>query len=32
MVPLAWKKMNQFALPMLEKMNKALKDKLEASS
>ena len=32
MVPLSWKKLNQLALPMLEKMNKALKDKLEASS
>jgi len=32
MVPLAWKKLNKFALPILEKMNKALKDKLEASS
>jgi len=32
MVPMCWKKMNQFVLPMLEKMNKALKGKLEASS
>ncbi len=32
MVPLAWKTLNTFALPILEKMNKALKDKLEASS
>ena len=30
MVPLFWGKMNQFVVPMLEKMNKALKDKLEA--
>ena len=30
MVPLFWSKMNQFVVPMLEKMNKALKDKLEA--
>jgi hypothetical protein len=32
MVPLFWKKMNQFVVPMLEKMNKALKDKMEAKS
>ena len=32
MVPLFWSKMNQFVVPMLEKMNKALKDKLEARS
>ena len=32
MVPVFWKKMNQFVVPILEKMNKALKDKLEASS
>jgi len=30
MVPLFWGKMNLFVVPMLEKMNKALKDKLEA--
>lgn len=30
MVPLFWGKMNQFVVPMLEKMNKALKDKMEA--
>ena len=29
-VPMFWKKLNQFVLPMLEKMDKALKDKLEA--
>ncbi len=32
MVPLFWGKMNLFVVPMLEKMNKALKDKLEARS
>ena len=32
MVPLFWSKMNLFVVPMLEKMNKALKDKLEARS
>ena len=32
MVPLFWNKMNQFVVPMLEKMNKALKDKMEAKS
>ncbi|MBI3547107.1 MAG: SRPBCC domain-containing protein [Gammaproteobacteria bacterium] len=32
MVPLFWNKMNQFVVPMLEKMNKALKDKVEAQS
>lgn len=32
MVPMFWKKMNQFVVPILEKMNKALKDKLETSS
>lgn len=32
LVPLFWGKMNQFVVPMLEKMNKALKDKLEARS
>ena len=30
MVPLFWNKMNQFVVPMLEKMNRALKEKLEA--
>lgn len=30
MVPLFWSKMTVFVVPMLEKMNKALKDKLEA--
>jgi hypothetical protein len=30
MVPLFWSKMSLFVVPMLEKMNKALKDKLEA--
>lgn len=30
MVPLFWGKMKPFVVPMLEKMNKALKDKLEA--
>lgn len=30
MVPLFWGKMSLFVVPMLEKMNKALKDKLEA--
>ena len=32
MVPLFWNKMNQFVVPMLEKMNKALKEKMEAKS
>ena len=32
MVPLFWSKMNLFVVPMLEKMNKALKNKLEAKS
>ena len=32
MVPLFWNKMNQFVVPMLEKMNKALKDKMESKS
>ena len=32
MLPLFWKKMNEFVVPMLEKMNKALKDKVEAKS
>ena len=32
MVPLFWKKMNQFVVPMLEKMNNALKDKMEAKT
>jgi hypothetical protein len=32
MVPLFWNKMNQFVVPMLEKMNKALKNKMEAKS
>jgi hypothetical protein len=32
MVPLFWNKLNQFVVPMLEKMNKALKDKMEAKS
>ena len=32
MVPLFWSKMNLFVVPMLEKMNRALKDKLEAKS
>jgi hypothetical protein len=32
MVPLFWNKMNQFVVPMLEKMNKALKDKMETKS
>ena len=30
MVPLFWSKMNQFVVPMLEKMNTALKHKAEA--
>ena len=30
MVPMFWGKMNLFVVPMLEKMNKALKDKVEA--
>ncbi len=30
MVPLFWNKMNQFVVPMLEEMNNALKNKLEA--
>ena len=29
LVPMFWKKMEQFVVPMLEKMNKALKAKLE---
>jgi hypothetical protein len=32
MVPLFWSKMNQFVVPMLEQMNKALKNKMEAKS
>jgi len=32
LAPLFWNKMNLFVVPMLEKMNKALKDKLEARS
>ena len=32
MVPLFWKKMNQFVVPMLEKMNNALKDRMEAKT
>jgi len=32
MVPLFWNKMNQFVVPMLEKMNNALKDKMEAKT
>ena len=32
MVPLFWNKMNQFVVPMLEQMNKALKNKMEAQS
>ena len=32
MVPLFWNKMNQFVVPMLEKMNAALKDRMEAKS
>ena len=32
MVPLFWSKMNEFVVPILEKMNKALKDKVEAKS
>src|SRR5438067_756307 len=32
MVPLFWTKMNQFVVPMLEKMNNALKDKMEAKT
>ena len=32
MVPVFWNKMNQFVVPMLEKMNKALKNKMEAKS
>ena len=32
MVPLFWNKMNQFVVPMLEKMNTALKNKMESKS
>lgn len=32
MVPLFWGKMNQFVVPMLEGMNKALKAKMEAGA
>ena len=32
MVPLFWSKMNQLVVPMLEKMNKALKNKMEGKS
>ena len=32
MVPLFWGRMNQFVVPMLEKMNKALKNKIETNS
>ena len=32
MVPLFWSKMNQFVVPMLEQMNMALKNKMEAKS
>ena len=32
MVRLFWSKMNQFVVPMLEKMNKALKNKMEGKS
>ena len=32
MVPFFWNKMNGFVVPMLEKMNKALKEKVENKS
>ena len=32
MVPISWNKISQFALPVLEKMNEALKNKIEKST